>query len=331
LGGAHRKFGSNSSGAFDEVEEISATVASLFPAWSHAAVDAWTPPATFANAAPIGVVEGLVATLAGATPQAPRLLLPRQSFEIPLLLRIPDQASLIIETRGTGRAAALATLNDSVDRLLGSVPPGRVSFTFLDPVGLGESFSGMMRLADYEESLISSKIWTQPDQIERRLVELNEHMEKVIQMYLRNEFRTITEYNDQAGNIAESTASWSSRIFRTGFPRPPCSASFPSPRRVRDAAFTSCFTGTGANPIPSGSRRKISGPMRLRSSLPAMVSPYSNQPDGVTVHLEAPPAPNRPEPFSIASARPASIPPGWKFIRPHRPGRFRRLERKHDQ
>ncbi|HYV29742.1 MAG TPA: FtsK/SpoIIIE domain-containing protein, partial [Candidatus Binatia bacterium] len=58
-------------------------------------------------------------------------------------------------------------------------------------------------LADYAEHLINSRIWTQTSQIEQRLADLNEHMEKVIQMYLRNEYATIAEYNEQAGNIAE--------------------------------------------------------------------------------------------------------------------------------
>src|SRR2546423_6101104 len=39
--------------------------------------------------------------------------------------------------------------------------------------------------------------------MEEKLAELNEHMEKVIQMYLRNEYETIAEYNAQAGSIAE--------------------------------------------------------------------------------------------------------------------------------
>ena len=38
------------------------------------------------------------------------------------------------------------------------------------------------------------------------LAEINEHIEKVIQMYLRNEYETITEYNLQAGMIAEAEA-----------------------------------------------------------------------------------------------------------------------------
>ena len=60
-----------------------------------------------------------------------------------------------------------------------------------------------MHLADYEEQLINNRIWTQTSQIEQKLADLNEHMEKVIQMYLRNEYADIAEYNEQAGVIAE--------------------------------------------------------------------------------------------------------------------------------
>ncbi len=60
-----------------------------------------------------------------------------------------------------------------------------------------------MHLADYEASTINSRIWTQTAQFEEKLAELNEHMEKIIQMYLRNEYATIAEYNAQAGSVAE--------------------------------------------------------------------------------------------------------------------------------
>src|SRR5438045_8955659 len=60
-----------------------------------------------------------------------------------------------------------------------------------------------MHQADYEDSNINSRIWTQTTQMEEKLAELNEHMEKVIQMYLRNEYATIAEYNAEAGTIAE--------------------------------------------------------------------------------------------------------------------------------
>src|SRR6187431_398131 len=110
---------------------------------------------------------------------------------------------MLIKTSGEGRAEAVQTLQTVMLRYLASLPPGKLAFTIIDPVGLGQNFAGFMHLADYEESLINRRIWTQRDQIEERLAELNEHVEKVIQMYLRNEFATITEYNAQAGSVAE--------------------------------------------------------------------------------------------------------------------------------
>ncbi len=97
----------------------------------------------------------------------------------------------------------IGALNNVILRLLSTAPPGRLNFTIIDPVGLGQNFAGIMHLADYEAQIINSRIWTQTQQIEQKLADLNEHMEKVIQMYLRNEYETIAEYNEQAGNIAE--------------------------------------------------------------------------------------------------------------------------------
>ena len=76
-------------------------------------------------------------------------------------------------------------------------------FTIIDPVGLGQNFAAFMHLADYDEQLVTSRIWTEPTHIEQRLADLTEHMENVIQKYLRNEFETIEEYNAQAGEVAE--------------------------------------------------------------------------------------------------------------------------------
>ena len=88
-------------------------------------------------------------------------------------------------------------------RFLTSLPPGKVRFTIIDPVGLGENFAAFMHLADYDELLVTNRIWTEPPHIEQRLADLTEHMENVIQKYLRNEFETIEEYNAMAGEVAE--------------------------------------------------------------------------------------------------------------------------------
>ena len=73
-------------------------------------------------------------------------------------------------------------------RFLTALPPGKVRFTIIDPVGLGENFAAFMHLADYDEPLVTSRIWTEPQHIEQRLADLTAHMENVIQKYLRNQF-----------------------------------------------------------------------------------------------------------------------------------------------
>jgi hypothetical protein len=60
-----------------------------------------------------------------------------------------------------------------------------------------------MRLADFDEQLVTSKAWTEPHHIEQRLADLSEHMENVIQKYLRNQYATIEAYNAQAGEVTE--------------------------------------------------------------------------------------------------------------------------------
>src|SRR5205807_5466240 len=135
--------------------------------------------------------------LCGALPKDPRLALPGPArFSLPLALAYPNQGSILFETATTGHDIAIGALNNIILRLLSTAPPGRLNFTIIDPVGLGQNFAGVMHLADYEEQLINSRIWTQSTQIEEKLAHLNEHMEKVIQMYLRNEYRTIAEYNE---------------------------------------------------------------------------------------------------------------------------------------
>lgn len=77
-------------------------------------------------------------------------------------------------------------------------------FTFIDPIGQGHNAASFLSLADFDESLVNSKAWTDPRQVERKLTELTEHMETVIQKYLRTDYTTIEDYNNAAGEIAEA-------------------------------------------------------------------------------------------------------------------------------
>jgi S-DNA-T family DNA segregation ATPase FtsK/SpoIIIE len=186
------------------IESANATAAKLFPPWAPPFLETWTPPAQFAEAAQFAKLAVDVEKLAETTIKDKRLALPGPArLSVPLCLAYPEQGSILFETAGPGHDEAIGALNNIILRLLSASPPGRLNFTIIDPVGLGQNFAGIMHLADYEEQIINSRIWTQSGQIEQKLAHLNEHMEKVIQMYLRNEYATIAEYNEQAGVIAE--------------------------------------------------------------------------------------------------------------------------------
>ncbi|HEV2394480.1 MAG TPA: FtsK/SpoIIIE domain-containing protein [Verrucomicrobiae bacterium] len=189
---------------YQTLEAASTAAATLFPAWNVYPWADWKPPAQFSQAARFAELQVDVAQLCQALPKDRALALPGPArFSAPLCLAYPEQGSILFETGGTGHVQAIGALNNIILRLLSTAPPGRLNFTILDPVGLGQNFAGVMHLADFEEQIINNRIWTQSTQIEQKLADLNEHMEKVIQMYLRNEYQTIAEYNEQAGVIAE--------------------------------------------------------------------------------------------------------------------------------
>jgi DNA segregation ATPase FtsK/SpoIIIE, S-DNA-T family len=190
--------------SYERLTKLEAESTARFPAWTRQACESWLPPEEMPAAIRVGRIEVDPARLAGGLPRDRRLSLPDPGkLDVPLALSFPDQGSLLIESDGSGGDSVPLVLNAIALRLLAAHPPGRSSFVFIDPVGLGKDFAGLMHLADYEETLINHRIWTQSTQIEERLAELNEHIEKVIQMYLRNEFANIAEYNEQAGTIAE--------------------------------------------------------------------------------------------------------------------------------
>jgi hypothetical protein len=189
---------------YAEFQNARTAAEGLFPPWTQRVLEAWTPPAQFAAAAKFAQLNVDLPKLCPAMSEDSRLVLPGPPrFTLPLSLAYPGQGSILFETAATGHDEAISALNNIMLRLLANSPPGRLNFTILDPVGLGQNFAGVMHLADYEEQLINNRIWTQSGQIEQKLADLNEHMEKVIQMYLRNEYATIAEYNEQAGVIAE--------------------------------------------------------------------------------------------------------------------------------
>lgn len=189
---------------YEAIRAANASAETLYKPWEPSLWAGWAPPAAFGNAAKFGRLEVDVKRFAEAAPQDPRLALPASSHvSLPLVLTYPQQGSILFETTKSGNEPVFQALNNIIFRLLASTPAGKLSLTIIDPVKLGQNFSTIMHLADYEDNVLNGRIWTQSNQIDERLADLNEHMEKVIQMYLRNEYETIAEYNREAGNIAE--------------------------------------------------------------------------------------------------------------------------------
>ncbi len=187
----------------DEIAAMNSQCSERFPPWPELSSDAWHLTNEVPPAIPIGRFYLDLREVEGGIPRDPRLAPVTTTFSLPLFLPFPENLSLLIKATGSGRTQAVEFLQTTMLRLLVALPPGRVRFTVIDPVGLGENFSAFMHLADFDELLISSRIWTETNHIDRRLTDLTEHMENVFQKYLRNEFRSIQEYNRQAGEVAE--------------------------------------------------------------------------------------------------------------------------------
>jgi hypothetical protein len=173
-------------------------------AWDDPRWQQWNPPTKFPQTIRFGEMQvDLKSIIADVAKAAPFTLPLPKTFCVPALMAFPRQASIMIHTDREGRAASSAAMRMILSRLLTCLPAGRVRFTLIDPVSLGQSFAGFMHLADYDEALVGVRIWTDSEHIDQRLANLTEHMETVIQKYLRNEFETIDDYNAQAGELAE--------------------------------------------------------------------------------------------------------------------------------
>jgi len=175
------------------------TCARLFPGWKAAQpAAAETPPAVR-----FGQYHVALSRIEGGIPRDERLRPDETEFTVPALLPFPNRSLWLLKAGGEGRDRAVEATRNAMLRLLTAIPPGKVRFTIFDPVGLGENFSAFMHLADFDEKLVGSRIWTDAAHFEQRLADLTEHMENVIQLYLRNEFASIRQYNASAGEMAE--------------------------------------------------------------------------------------------------------------------------------
>ncbi|MCI0704268.1 MAG: cell division protein FtsK, partial [Planctomycetia bacterium] len=176
---------------------------SAFPAWKEL-----TPQRPLPERVPPGIrfgeLEVELNTITDALARDDRLTPPDAlTGAVPTYLPFPDRCSVLLRCRDDGRNAGVSALQAMMLRFLTGLPPGKVRFTIIDPVGLGENFAAFMHLADHDEKLVTAQIWTEPRDIEHRLTDLTDHTASVIQKYLRNQYKSIEEYNKAAGEVAE--------------------------------------------------------------------------------------------------------------------------------
>ncbi len=177
--------------------------ARLFPDWNETEYETWPRPDEAASAIEFGQLSLDLSQVKNGISPDERLRPTNTAMRLPALMTFEEHPVLLITAEEVGRREAIEVLQLATLRFLTAMPPGKVRFTILDPVGLGENFASFMHLADFDEQLIASRIWTEARQIDEQLTRLTAHMETVLQKYLRNEFATIHEYNAQAGEVAE--------------------------------------------------------------------------------------------------------------------------------
>ncbi len=125
------------------------------------------------------------------------------SFRIPWMFDRLNTEHIVINVPSNAISDVVPKVSGMIAQILATYPPGMVRFLFIDPVGLGQNFASFHALADYDEKLITNRVWSDRRHIRERLEEIITHIEGVVQTYLRSDFKSIDEYNEQAGEIAE--------------------------------------------------------------------------------------------------------------------------------
>jgi len=100
----------------------------------------------------------------------------QHTLSLPAFFYFPGDKNILFKTHNTHRDTIVNNVKSLLLRLLSIIPPGKFRFIFIDPVALGQNVAPFLHLSDYDEDLISKKVWTEKQHIEKKLVDLTEHM-----------------------------------------------------------------------------------------------------------------------------------------------------------
>lgn len=166
--------------------------------WTQISEAQWKPATTTVQATRIGEFR------------SPHPILP----SVPAMIGCPGYENLLFEVAGDAKQPTLQAIQSIMLHMLATQPPGKVRFTLLDPIGLGQNVAPFMQLVDDDEKLVGNRAWSETKHIEQQLADLSEHMGNVIQKYLRGQYATIEDYNKDVGEVEEPYRI----LVVTGFP-----------------------------------------------------------------------------------------------------------------
>jgi len=191
-----RRVREETTAVYAEADRIDAAA---FPSWDDLARDDVPLPAEPPPGLRFGTISlGLDKLPGGISPVAELNAFGPAAWTQPAIVPYPVNASLLIKTTVEQKEISSEFMQALMLRIATGIPAGQSRFTIIDPLGLGKQFAGFMHLADHDELLVTSRIWTEPQLIEEKLADITEQMEVVIQKYLRNEYESIGAYNADA-------------------------------------------------------------------------------------------------------------------------------------
>jgi hypothetical protein len=122
-------------------------------------------------------------------------------LKLPAMFPILSGKNIVLSAEGAGRTRARGILRNIALRLLASLPPGKLRFTFIDPVELGSTASGLVgALPDF---LTGGIAWHEEQDIQDQLSLIETRIAAIKTKYLGIKFSSIEEYNAHAGTIEE--------------------------------------------------------------------------------------------------------------------------------
>ena len=121
----------------------------------------------------------------------------------PLIINFQSGRSMLFKTNQSSKQIVLNGIKSMLLRLLATTRPGCLEFTFIDPLGLGSNVLEFIALGDKLGKLINYKVWSESEHISKRLFELADKVTVINTKYLRDDFESIEDYNQQANEIAE--------------------------------------------------------------------------------------------------------------------------------